>query len=125
MDTETQRWTRLDDAPCEFNGSGFIEMDGTAYVLGNNAPSLRRLFLSFTLKGGWVREEDLPFEVCNAATLSVGRHLVVMGGWHHETAVHAYDTVTGEWQDWGSTPFEFSFGRSVTLSPCQCLLHTS
>ncbi|GIQ93035.1 hypothetical protein KIPB_017202, partial [Kipferlia bialata] len=33
--------------------------------------------------------------------ISVGHHVVLIGGLDHESTIHAYDTTTSTWACWG------------------------
>ncbi|GIQ86685.1 hypothetical protein KIPB_008583 [Kipferlia bialata] len=40
-------------------------------------------------------------------------------------SIHAFDTVTGEWQCWGKMPKEFFYGRATLLAPNVAYLHST
>ncbi|GCA62853.1 hypothetical protein KIPB_006205 [Kipferlia bialata] len=58
----------------------------------------------------WTRHDPLPSEAYNPAVLSRDHYLIVIGGRFHEDHVHAYNTNTYSWEDWGTVPVSLDRG---------------
>ncbi|GIQ80175.1 hypothetical protein KIPB_000932 [Kipferlia bialata] len=113
---------QVPDAPLPFYFSTSVVIGDTAHLFGSvDNPSMH---LSYSEDGGWVTEADLPFEVYSASTLSIGTDIVVLGGYHHETKVHVYNTLTKSWREQAELPVPIKWGRACHLTPHNIVVHS-
>ncbi|GIQ83084.1 hypothetical protein KIPB_004339 [Kipferlia bialata] len=55
------------------------------------------------------------FEAYSPGVLSIGQYILVVGGLDHESACHAYDTVSRAWSRWDDLPIHLDAALGVNL----------
>ncbi|GIQ88826.1 hypothetical protein KIPB_011166, partial [Kipferlia bialata] len=147
-DPKTEEFSQMSNAPLPFFESSSVVVGDRAHLIGSGTGK-RCMHLSFSERGGWVTERDMPFEVFTSSyflplylgfvaplsasflcrhipptAVSIGTDIVVVGGNNHWRKVHIYDTLTKGWREGGDIPVAFDLGRACHLSPSRIVVHS-
>ncbi|GIQ81615.1 hypothetical protein KIPB_002600 [Kipferlia bialata] len=136
---EGERWVTLDKGECPLSTRNSVHCmcNGTLHLFHwESNKTCTHTSCTVTQSEGegaavdWTSPLVCPFKCAAPSVLAVGRHILVIGGKTatHRSSVHALDTETMLWEDWGELslesedPIRVSAAQVTLVSPYSALI---